>query len=648
MERGPPDRARSRPTASSRPATTGPTHKFFTPENRRRVLDSLEKVRPIAEKHGVSLAQMVINWTIQEPGITAAIVGARNAEQAEHNAGALSFRLSPEECAEIRQAFDATSAAMMAELSRRSHRRREFAGGCPALGRSYHDARRASYNTADSSDRTDTRRRDAQTPWRAPTRPSSGPSTWPGSGTPSSASTSTGALERLATVAVSLHCWQGDDVGGFEGDRRGARRRPGRHRELSGQGPDARRAAGRPREGLRADPRHAPAQPPRQLRRDRRHDGRARRAPARALPRLDRLGEGAGARDRLQPDLLRPPEGRRRLHPGAPRRGRSAGSGSTTGSPAGGSARRSARRSGRPASPTSGSPTARRTRPSTARALASGWRSRSTRSSPSRSTRGSTATPSRASCSASGSESYVVGSHEFYLGYAITRETLLCLDAGHFHPTEVISDKISAVLDLARRGPAARQPGRPLGQRPRRHPDRRAAGDRPGGRPGRLPRPGPHRPRLLRRQHQPRRRLGDRHPGAAQGAADGPARADGDCCASCEAEGDLTARLALLEEFKTLPVRGGLGPLLPDARRAGRAGLAGRGRGATSATCCRGADDPRRRAGAAGSSRGDAPQADRHHQVVRRRPGASRGSRSTCGRARSTPWSARTARASRR
>jgi L-rhamnose isomerase len=45
-----------------------------------------------------------------------------------------------------------------------------------------------------------------------------------------------------------------------------------------------------------------------------------------------------------------------------------------------------------------------------------------------------------------GSESYVVGSHEFYLGYALTRKTLLCLDAGHFHPTEVISDKISSVL----------------------------------------------------------------------------------------------------------------------------------------------------------------------------------------------------------
>ena len=45
-----------------------------------------------------------------------------------------------------------------------------------------------------------------------------------------------------------------------------------------------------------------------------------------------------------------------------------------------------------------------------------------------------------------GSESYVVGSHEFYLGYAVTRGKLLCLDAGHFHPTETISDKISAVM----------------------------------------------------------------------------------------------------------------------------------------------------------------------------------------------------------
>ncbi|MDT8300768.1 MAG: L-rhamnose isomerase [Sedimentisphaerales bacterium] len=45
-----------------------------------------------------------------------------------------------------------------------------------------------------------------------------------------------------------------------------------------------------------------------------------------------------------------------------------------------------------------------------------------------------------------GSESYVVGSHEFYMSYALENKKLLCLDTGHFHPTEVVSDKISSVL----------------------------------------------------------------------------------------------------------------------------------------------------------------------------------------------------------
>lgn len=45
-----------------------------------------------------------------------------------------------------------------------------------------------------------------------------------------------------------------------------------------------------------------------------------------------------------------------------------------------------------------------------------------------------------------GSEAYVVGSHEFYMGYAIKKGLKLCLDMGHFHPTETIADKISALL----------------------------------------------------------------------------------------------------------------------------------------------------------------------------------------------------------
>jgi L-rhamnose isomerase len=45
-----------------------------------------------------------------------------------------------------------------------------------------------------------------------------------------------------------------------------------------------------------------------------------------------------------------------------------------------------------------------------------------------------------------GSEEYVVGSSEFYLGYSVTRKKLLCMDMGHYHPTETIHDKLSAVL----------------------------------------------------------------------------------------------------------------------------------------------------------------------------------------------------------
>jgi len=48
-----------------------------------------------------------------------------------------------------------------------------------------------------------------------------------------------------------------------------------------------------------------------------------------------------------------------------------------------------------------------------------------------------------------GSESFVTGSHEFYLEYAAKNNLMLCLDSGHFHPTESIADKISAVLQFS-------------------------------------------------------------------------------------------------------------------------------------------------------------------------------------------------------
>ncbi len=47
-----------------------------------------------------------------------------------------------------------------------------------------------------------------------------------------------------------------------------------------------------------------------------------------------------------------------------------------------------------------------------------------------------------------GMEAYTVGSHEFYLGYAVKNDIMLCLDIGHFHPTEQVSDKVSAVFQF--------------------------------------------------------------------------------------------------------------------------------------------------------------------------------------------------------
>ncbi|WP_425390078.1 aldo/keto reductase [Ekhidna sp.] len=72
-------------------------NKFFKEPNRSRTNAFLEEIKPIAEEHGVTLAQLVINWTVQLEGITAALVGARNAKQAEENAKSLSFTLSEEE-----------------------------------------------------------------------------------------------------------------------------------------------------------------------------------------------------------------------------------------------------------------------------------------------------------------------------------------------------------------------------------------------------------------------------------------------------------------------------------------------------------------------------------------------------------------------
>lgn len=77
------------------------TGNYFQPGNLRKVNAMLDEIRPIANAHKATAAQVVINWTIHRPGITAALVGARNAKQARENAAAAAFTLSDEETARI-------------------------------------------------------------------------------------------------------------------------------------------------------------------------------------------------------------------------------------------------------------------------------------------------------------------------------------------------------------------------------------------------------------------------------------------------------------------------------------------------------------------------------------------------------------------
>ena len=79
---------------------------WYQRPNRKRVLAFLEKVRPIADGHGATLAQLAANWVICQRGVTTAICGARTAGQVEENVRAGGFRLSKSELAEIRMLLD--------------------------------------------------------------------------------------------------------------------------------------------------------------------------------------------------------------------------------------------------------------------------------------------------------------------------------------------------------------------------------------------------------------------------------------------------------------------------------------------------------------------------------------------------------------
>jgi aryl-alcohol dehydrogenase-like predicted oxidoreductase len=83
------------------PGDHRPSTKFFKPENIRRIDHFLDKLLPMARSKNALFSQLVIRWTIEQPGISIALVGARNKEQAIQNAKAANVQLSKKEIAVI-------------------------------------------------------------------------------------------------------------------------------------------------------------------------------------------------------------------------------------------------------------------------------------------------------------------------------------------------------------------------------------------------------------------------------------------------------------------------------------------------------------------------------------------------------------------
>ncbi|VXD10999.1 aldo/keto reductase [Marinoscillum sp. 108] len=81
------------------------TNRFFTEESILKTNAFLEKIKPLADEKGATLAQLVLKWTIERPGITIALAGARDATQSVQNAGAAALNLSTEEISFINSAL---------------------------------------------------------------------------------------------------------------------------------------------------------------------------------------------------------------------------------------------------------------------------------------------------------------------------------------------------------------------------------------------------------------------------------------------------------------------------------------------------------------------------------------------------------------
>lgn len=83
------------------PGDNRPETPHFKPNNLIIINQFLDKIRPLAEEKGATLSQLVIAWTLRQPGITVALVGARTEEQVKQNAGAMELELGDDELAKI-------------------------------------------------------------------------------------------------------------------------------------------------------------------------------------------------------------------------------------------------------------------------------------------------------------------------------------------------------------------------------------------------------------------------------------------------------------------------------------------------------------------------------------------------------------------
>ena len=99
-------------SADYSPGKFKPDHKFaegdhrasqphFQPEYIKRVNAFLAELKPLTEKYATSVGNLVLNWTIQQPGVTAALVGARDAAQATENAKAAGLSMFPKKTSPI-------------------------------------------------------------------------------------------------------------------------------------------------------------------------------------------------------------------------------------------------------------------------------------------------------------------------------------------------------------------------------------------------------------------------------------------------------------------------------------------------------------------------------------------------------------------